>query len=217
MADTPSADEHARFEKLMEKVLEPYKDVPKEVGDRIYDRLSSEFEHPKVSELEFLLQEKFTPEKARYLLFFPDPVMFGKFFPKLIADPPHGAPKTHPQVRVFLFMSTSSSVLPRGCSTLTGRCCVAQLIMQSKMQVASIALLYLVHCQSWPHIKEFVLRGGLHQLVRHLLHPNLYIRSQVFEIINSITAVEVPMMSICDDDIIVMVDATRLPLFLSCA
>lgn len=99
MAHLPSAEERARFETLMERVLEPYKDVSKDVSDRIYGRLADDFENPKVSELEFLLQEKFTPERARFVLFFPDAPTFGQFFPRLIADPPRGAPKTHPQVR----------------------------------------------------------------------------------------------------------------------
>ena len=99
MAHSPSAEERARFEALMERVLEPYKDVSKEVSDQIYGRLADDFENPKVAELEFLLQEKFTPERARFVLFFPDAASLGQFFPRLIADPPHGAPKTHPQVR----------------------------------------------------------------------------------------------------------------------
>lgn len=57
--------------------------------------------------------------------------------------------------------------------------------------MTAIALLYLVHCQSWPLMEEFVLTGGLHQLVAHLLHPNLYLRSQVVEVITAITSAQV--------------------------
>ena len=93
-----SAEEQQRFDALMDRVLEPYQGMPQEVRDRIYSKLSADFEHPKVSELEFLLREKFTAARARFVLFFPDAENFGRFFPNLVADPPHGADKTHPQV-----------------------------------------------------------------------------------------------------------------------
>ncbi len=62
---------------------------------------------------------------------------------------------------------------------------------QAKLQVAALALLFLAHRLDWTLMKAFVLGGGLHQLVLHLLHDNLYLRSQVFEVINAITATEV--------------------------
>ena len=40
-------------------------------------------------------------------------------------------------------------------------------------------------------MEEFIVTGGLHQLVAHLLHPNLYLRSQVVEVITAITSAQV--------------------------
>ena len=74
------------------------------------------------------------------------------------------------------------------------------------MQVTALALLYLVHSQSWPLMREFVLQGGLHQLVLHLLHPNLYLRSQVIEVITTITSAPVSAASW----------GTSFPSFLAC-
>ena len=65
---------------------------------QVAGRLTREFEQPRTRALEFVLQEKFTADKARHLMFFPEPspAMVGRYA-LLVCDAPDGAPRDHPQ------------------------------------------------------------------------------------------------------------------------
>ena len=61
--------------------------------------LQNMYDAPRVSELEFCLCKRFTPDEARHLVFFPTQEQF-KLYARLIDDPPDGAPADHPQRRL---------------------------------------------------------------------------------------------------------------------
>ena len=98
----------AEFEKLLLEVRSAYATGGPEtetLAATLERKLRAWFERPAVADLEFVLQKKFTPERARALLFFPTVTEFGAYA-LLLREPPDGAPAEHPQVKLqILFLS----------------------------------------------------------------------------------------------------------------
>jgi hypothetical protein len=93
-----SPEELSRFQELLVQIHSRFPDneTGREMSSQIAQRLQAEFEHPKHSQLELVLRERFTPAHARQFLFFPT-YQDTKLYPMCISDPPAGAPKDHPQ------------------------------------------------------------------------------------------------------------------------
>mgnify|MGYP000928869574 CR=1 FL=1 len=148
-----------KFEKLLAAVV---KEIPTDnTGNVATDprkqveaRLRKEWESPKIKEMEFCLQKRFSQEEARHLLFFPDEKQV-EFYVSLILDPPDGAPSNHPQ---------------------------------KILQVPFISMLYLVHSNNWKSMVSFISAGGLRSLTTLLAHKNIYLRSQVIDIVLKVTS-----------------------------
>ena len=96
----------SRFAKLHASIVrglqqEHDADGSSELVDTISLRLQREFDRPRIQELEFCLQKRFTADQARVLLFFPTSEEgFGMIphWPLLVAEAPEGSPSDHPWV-----------------------------------------------------------------------------------------------------------------------
>ena len=75
----------------------PESDERSKLLSLIKQRFEEAHDRPPVDQLEAVLRARFTPERARALLFQPSVDEFGAFYPLLIRDPPAGAPRNHPQ------------------------------------------------------------------------------------------------------------------------
>jgi hypothetical protein len=134
-----------RFEALRDEVLASFPEAS--LKDTMAANLNGMFEAPRVAELEFCLQKRFSEDEARHLMFFPTEDQY-RLYALLIADAPDGAPKDHPQRR---------------------------------LQGTHMCMMYVVHSNGWPFLREFVLHGGLLSLVHLFVHENLYLRGQAVE------------------------------------
>ena len=102
-ADPELAD---RFSKLHSAILRGLKqEHGSEGGNELINtislRLQREFDRPRIEELEFCMQRRFTADQARVLLFFPTSEEgFGmiELWPLLVAEAPDGARSDHPCV-----------------------------------------------------------------------------------------------------------------------
>ncbi len=88
-------------EALLARVLAELPAGPeaREARERIARDLRATAAEPPVDELEAVLRERFTAERARALLFEPAAHRLARLYSLLVADPPPGAPREHPQVR----------------------------------------------------------------------------------------------------------------------
>lgn len=70
-----------------------------ELGTKLREQFEKLSANPPIDELEAVLRERFTVERARELMFDPSEQEFA-FYSDLIANPPDGAPAEHPQFKI---------------------------------------------------------------------------------------------------------------------
>jgi hypothetical protein len=92
----------AKFDAVLDRIVGDFPEMSgrDELISQLVARFNHEWDFPRVQELEFLLQKRFTPDEVRHVLFFPDSEMQAALYPLLIASPPEGAPNDHPQRQV---------------------------------------------------------------------------------------------------------------------
>jgi tetratricopeptide (TPR) repeat protein len=85
-----------RFESFLTDATDP--ETPKEIQTQIRAGLARQYANPPVSQTERCLRQNLTPDRCRGLVYWPDEDD-AQMYPALLADPPNGAPESHPQFR----------------------------------------------------------------------------------------------------------------------
>jgi hypothetical protein len=91
-----------RFEKLVDGIvaeLPESEDPAMDTRAQIRASLEKGWDEPRVDEMEFCLQKRFTEDECRTIMFFPDHDQIAHYS-KLLCSPPDGAPDTHPQAKL---------------------------------------------------------------------------------------------------------------------